>query len=899
MAMIRVLVLHLAALAVLLVGSHAWAAVGFLGKNTPATRFDIKAISVTSGQPVTVSTFGLSAGSDTVLHIQKFADGTFIAGNDDSNGSFASTVTFTPNFTGLARVITRAYGDTTFGSCTLRWTIGGVTTDTAIQFGGRSVFFSGDMTRGRVLTVEEPGGAADTTLLVVNTNSAHAVRFSDDEGLEAMAEAFIPSNDPCVPSCRAVVGTWSGSSTTPQFTTLIADSDQPGNDADIDGLGAVLESAIGTSPSDADTDNDGIADGPEVVGMATTPAVKFPFYGADPLRKDIFVEFDYETSTQNKMPVAKAEEFANVYGLAGIRAHLDIGVSNTDPATRQVWNDWGGTNLQSPATHCSGLTPQRNNRFHHAIIQGHGGGGQHRYQPFSCFVGGSSAAKHEVGHYRLLHDGNFPHETSMNCNPFYFSTMNYGYNFDGMGFSPGTGPSGNSIAINEVGWGNHAFFPSMSHWPWSYAVNAANGWVDWNRDGVVNAEPIRAPLNWSASDCDPTIFARNRFEGTDSRNNPVLTWVAQPGSSPFTGTLFMFARTVSGGIQYKYATKSALSGCTAVLSNRHQSCATWSPATSWAGITNATSPVAGSIAAADIGSGKILVVYRNSASFYVSQIGTVNFSTGSVSWAAPALLFVANGASGEMTLAVHDGIAHVFLIQNGFLHDMTYNPATNIWLTPVIQSWAPPLTGNVPASLGIGVTTGFFANGTTNLVAAIPDSNGALVIAKRQLNGTWIAYNAATVWPTGAPRTVGRPSLAYVSPAGGSSGGRYYVAFPSVAIAGAPAGVPKIAMTEGNDDGASATNRRFSFKNGAINGMTGWVVAAAGEGMSLTYRAGLDTNLRMAYTLNTGLEFAPLADGVVNHQLTDHNDYAALQDAKDCALFACCDAPSNCPWWIQ
>ena len=55
----------------------------------------------------------------------------------------------------------------------------------------------------------------------------------------------------------------------------------------------------------------------------------------------------------------------------------------------------------------------------------------------------------------------------------------------------------------------------------------------------------------------------------------------------------------------------------------------------------------------------------------------------------------------------------------------------------------------------------------------------------------------------------------------------------------------------------------------------------------------------VAYTLTNGLDLAPLADGVVNHQISDHNDYANLQDAKDCALFACCHAPSSCPTWIQ
>lgn len=61
-------------------------------------------------------------------------------------------------------------------------------------------------------------------------------------------------------------------------------------DADYDGLSDALESQIGTSSTDVDSDGDGIIDGLEIYGTDQLP---LPDMGGDPLQKNIVVEIDH------------------------------------------------------------------------------------------------------------------------------------------------------------------------------------------------------------------------------------------------------------------------------------------------------------------------------------------------------------------------------------------------------------------------------------------------------------------------------------------------------------------------------------------------------------------------------------------------------------------------------
>ncbi len=66
-------------------------------------------------------------------------------------------------------------------------------------------------------------------------------------------------------------------------------------DTDQDGIVDEIERLLGTHPDNPDTDRDALPDGWEVIGLDFgTEFVNLPALGANPLRKDIFVQYDYE-----------------------------------------------------------------------------------------------------------------------------------------------------------------------------------------------------------------------------------------------------------------------------------------------------------------------------------------------------------------------------------------------------------------------------------------------------------------------------------------------------------------------------------------------------------------------------------------------------------------------------
>ena len=70
-------------------------------------------------------------------------------------------------------------------------------------------------------------------------------------------------------------------------------------DTDGDGLANSVEIVLGTNVNEVDTDDDGLEDGWELQGYVWPvdgqlyPAGNLPFRGAQPLRRDVFVDVDY------------------------------------------------------------------------------------------------------------------------------------------------------------------------------------------------------------------------------------------------------------------------------------------------------------------------------------------------------------------------------------------------------------------------------------------------------------------------------------------------------------------------------------------------------------------------------------------------------------------------------
>jgi hypothetical protein len=104
--------------------------------------------------------------------------------------------------------------------------------------------------------------------------------------------SWIETAVPCVSPCQAIVG--SAFLSTQGTTTFIWDEDIHVLDSDGDGLSNTLENVIGTSPYVQDTDGDGLTDGEEVFGLDVAQnKLRLPYFGADPLVKDAFIEADW------------------------------------------------------------------------------------------------------------------------------------------------------------------------------------------------------------------------------------------------------------------------------------------------------------------------------------------------------------------------------------------------------------------------------------------------------------------------------------------------------------------------------------------------------------------------------------------------------------------------------
>lgn len=876
---------------VLFAASRAGAAVGMRVVDQPATRVSVQAHSVTAGQQVTFTTLNLSPGGDTVLHVQKYPDGTYIAGNDDYSGT-ASQVTFVPNYTGLVWVVVRAYQDSSYGTCTLRKTVGGSSTDWSIAFGGRSVNLGAVMTNGALYTVEQQGGANDTVILALSS-TAYATAFDDDDGFGNMAYAWGSGHD------RVIIGTYGGSESTPQLTTLVADEYL--SDSDGDSLGNALETAIGTSNNDYDSDDDGIKDNEEVYGFGewqgVSPNVNFPFYGASPVAKDAFFEADYFASAANMVTPANATAFAQRFQAAGISAHLDIGTANADPNTWKIWGNWGGSNLVGTATHCNGRTSSRTNRFHHILSTGGSGsgGGQHdSAQP--CYTGGQHpyTMTHENGHMATLHDG-FPYGggSGMDCNPFYKSVMNQAYFAWSTYTWFSTGSWSTTVQrptqMSETGWTGQAWLPGLANAPWNFLVDVSTGKIDWNRDSVFSSGTVRAAPTILPEDCDPSMFSKVEFAGAataaDSAvDSPTLAWVKKNDPVP-SGRLFLLGRNRSSSVvRIASTTNGALAACNSNPA-RWTSCV---PVSAWSGFADVTGApaVMGAPAAVDIGLNRLLLVYRDQSKVLRFQVGTVNFTTGAVGWTGPWVIGQGYTAWDDIAMVVDGSVVRLFFTgSGGTLFELSYSISTGQWSSqPTTQQWATG--GSVYGLYGVAAASGYKAGDSTPSVFLLaPDIYGYLHFGWRV--GTDLWHEPPGFWVTTQPQTSARPSLAYAP----SVGPRFYFSWSDAATF-----VPLIGFTEGTDASPSASSKRLQARTTPGFVANRWGLAQ--DGVSLTHHQTLDANLRLTLIGGATTFFAPLADGVVDSALSDHDDHATLQTRLDCALYSCCTNLPACPYWM-
>jgi hypothetical protein len=339
-------------------------------------------------------------------------------------------------------------------------------------------------------------------------------------------------------------------------------------DLDGDGVGQLLERALGTcdAPDEPhcsagplaryyararhgtrDSDRDGLSDADELWGVPGEPLLDLPRFGADPLHKDVFVEIDRSRrveppgmSERDLVEVARlyargsAAALRNPDGLPGVRLHFDAGFEPAAAEHRGLLGDWGGSGRSAGSykrARKRDFSAARAGYFRYAVLVRSGFGQSHRdafvvnrdFQPVALFA-------HELAHTLGL-----PHHGSaawgaLNCKPNHFSIINYAYqNVPEVGFSTRAGPAINPAAAIERGAVDARMAARLRGPPFELDVVAggARGGVDWNRDGRISDEPVRAGLTWATyKSCNAAGVGRATLAEDVQAASPALVAVA-------------------------------------------------------------------------------------------------------------------------------------------------------------------------------------------------------------------------------------------------------------------------------------------------------------------------------------------------------------------------------------
>jgi hypothetical protein len=645
-----------------------------------------------------------------------------------------------------------------------------------------------------------------------------------------------------------------------------------------------------------DTDRDGVPDDVELGGIESEPLLEFPVYGADPDQPDIFVQVDWiacdpiveycgpnNSLDRNRMTSAAVEEMAT-YFAPDVAVHVDNGVPPPRPELATLHGAWGGARRVPGAQGCKAALGPRFGYFHRGSVAGiYGGGGGDLYG--FCFGANSSRGSvtaHELGHnFGLDHGGNQP-SFPANCKPHYRSPMSYGYLYDPTlaQFSRGThGMVLNATAMDEqlgVGTTDPELLAALREPPWYFEVRD-DGAVDWNRDGRFDEQPVRAALTWAWSSCDQSTPHADFF---NPGREPSMVWLPAADRP----RLYLFTRSPEDGRPgYRVATRFDL--CTINdLTDEHVPCTDWTPGLEAhqpipdtpSGI-GAVAPVAWQ----DGATGHLLAVWADAAGQLHQQ--TLTHEGGNERWGAPAPIPGARTdrspalllLPGDQTMLLVAPETRRLRVRERPLGDAT-------WSAPVDATWEDGTA--IDACHAPALARGFERGRAGEAVyAAIPTGRFCeLEIGRRNPDGTW-ARLTSQVWPGAVPFSGGRPGLAYVPfrPEVPEEG-RFYVAWKPL-----PTGAGLIGFTQGNDPAPEATALRMQFQGGTYLRNL-WAVTT--DGIPLLYDVRFDDNLRAAYVhANRNLQFLPFADGVIDADMYDQDDYEYILANLACSLTGSCD----------
>ena len=276
----------------------------------------------------------------------------------------------------------------------------------------------------------------------------------------------------------------------------------------------------GTDPFNPDTDGDGLKDGDEVMG--TEAGLRIHSFGANPLRKTIFVEYDWfndfnECKFHSHRPTPEVidqvtQAFAdapvtNPDGSTGIDIIQDYGQGGRFSGGNKVVDSdgllAGGINSNEFKAHKNAnFDPNRIGYFHYVLLV-------HRYNFYSdstgqaelpgddsivslyCLYENSRIVAHTIMH-ELGHNLNLRHGGNENCNykPNYNSIMNYRFQFVGIDRNSSCDAQGDGIM--SYSRGDRLRLNEIKLNEFKGVCDTQS--IDWNESGKITA-PVRADVN--------------------------------------------------------------------------------------------------------------------------------------------------------------------------------------------------------------------------------------------------------------------------------------------------------------------------------------------------------------------------------------------------------------------
>ncbi|MCC6409092.1 MAG: hypothetical protein IT453_18170, partial [Planctomycetes bacterium] len=299
------------------------------------------------------------------------------------------------------------------------------------------------------------------------------------------------------------------------------------DDSDGDGLPNSQEIALGTALDDRDTDDDGLLDGWEVLGLPRGIAIGEK-NELDPKHQDVICAIaPYEGVDLNALPAEFAQakrlyadlKTRNPDGTTGVRVHFRVDA--VIPNAKNFGGDWGQCgNAYFPL--------KERGMLHWMQVTPWGGGQSSETSDMGGAGWGYAVFAHEFGHQLSLgHTG----DSAPPWCPLYPSLMNYAFSYS-------LGGDGNAIrfsdgrfratVLDEKGLVEklpypHADLAYLATWPFRFVLKE-NGpsetLIDWNQNGRFDDGVVSADVNYGSS-----THCGTRRDGGVTAAAPTLAYV--------------------------------------------------------------------------------------------------------------------------------------------------------------------------------------------------------------------------------------------------------------------------------------------------------------------------------------------------------------------------------------